>query len=161
MMQIKEMQEDMPMTATYDEIFSGRLSGILQWPQFEAVWAALAARPQGWYVRDFKNRELPDAPMPQEEFVVFLKTTEEFLRKRHREDYCGFLYVDDRENPSFLKVFDPRKMGSACGCGGAVTPRWTISSMRPQPVAEERHGLAGQAQKRANLPFLRHLFGAK
>ncbi len=151
----------MPMTATYDEIFGGKLSGILQWPQFEAIWAALAARPQGWYVRDFRSRELPGAPMPPEDFLAFLKTTEEFLRKRHREDYCGFLYVDDKENPTFLKIFDPRKMGSACGCGGAVSPRWTISSMPPQLAAEEPGRLPGHAQEQANPSFLRRLFGAK
>ena len=112
------------------------MKGLLQWSQFEALWAALRAEPQGWFVRDFKARAIPDAPLPPEDFLRFLDEAEVFLRKRHREEYCGFLYLDDVESPSFIKVFDPRKMGSACGCGGAVKPRWTISRMMPELTEE-------------------------
>ncbi|HHN73361.1 MAG TPA: hypothetical protein ENK13_04665, partial [Thermopetrobacter sp.] len=123
------------MTGTgYRDRFSGRLIGLLQWSRFEKLWSRLAAEAEGWYVRDFGRDELPDAPLSAADFRDFLRRTEDFLRRRHREDYCGFLYVDDAENPTFIKVFDPRKMGSACGCGGSVSPRWTISRMPPEPL---------------------------
>ncbi len=146
----------------YREIFSGRLVGLLQWPQFERLWQWLADNPDGWYVRDFRTGGLPAAPMPAEEFRLFLKETEAFLRRRHREEYCGFLYADDAEAPVFIKVFDPRRMGSACGCGGAVVPRWTISRMPPVPLeaeAGESGENGGRAGARASL--LRRFFGAR
>jgi len=129
----------MATASDYEAAFSGRLKGVLQWPQFERLWRRLRANPQGWYVRNFAGRHVPESPMKPEAFEVFLDETEKFLRKRHREDYCGFIYLDDLENPTFIKVFDPRNMGSACGCGGEVKPRWTISRM-PPVLAEDGAG---------------------
>ena len=119
----------------YLALFSGRLYGILQWDRFACIWRYLQDDPDGWYVRDFRKSALPDSPMPADEFRVWLKETEDFLRRRHRDEYCGFLYVDDQEAPSFLKIFDPRKMGTSCGCSGGIEPRWTVSRM--PPVREE------------------------
>ena len=151
--------EAMPRSG-YREKFTGRLIGLLQWAQFEALWARLAERSEGWYVRDFREKTLPEAPMPPEAFRQFLSEAEDFLRRRHREDYCGFLYVDDPDDPTFMKVFDPRKMGSACGCGGTVVPRWTISRMPPQPVGEEAEAQSGKEEPAARRPsLLRRLFG--
>ena len=134
--------EAMPRSG-YREKFTGRLIGLLQWAQIEALWARLAER-----------------PMPPEAFRQFLSEAEDFLRRRHREDYCGFLYVDDPDDPTFMKVFDPRKMGSACGCGGTVVPRWTISRMPPQPVGEEAEAQSGKEEPAARRPsLLRRLFG--
>ncbi len=119
----------------YLALFSGRLYGILQWDRFARIWQYLQDDPEGWYVRDFRKSALPGSPMPADEFRAWLAETEDFLRRRHREDYCGFLYVDDQEAPSFLKIFDPRKMGTSCGCSGGIEPRWTVSRM--PPVREE------------------------
>ncbi len=143
----------------YREVFSGRLIGLLQWSQFERLWQWLADNPEGWYVRDFKTRQLPATPMTAAEFREFLKDAEAFLRRRHREDYCGFLYADDAETPLFIKVFDPRKMGSACGCSGKVVPRWTISRMPPASLddeAEEARGSEGEMATGSS--FFRRLF---
>ena len=140
----------------YAEKFSGRLFGVLDWNDFSRLWDGLRRRPDGWYVRDFRRRVLPARPMPVDDFSAWLEETEDFLRKRHREDYCGFLYVDDKHEPSFIKVFDPRKMGSACGCGGEVTPRWTVSRARPglpeESAEEAKNGEKGPS-------FLRRIFG--
>ncbi len=146
--------------AEYREKFTGRLVGLLQWSQFETLWTRLAERPEGWYVRDFTEKVLPQAPMSAEAFRRFLSETEEFLRRRHREDYCGFLYVDDPEDPTFMKIFDPRKMGSACGCGGTVVPRWTISRMPPMPIGDEADARTGQEMPERQRPsLLKRLFG--
>ena len=122
--------------ASYAAFFDGSLKGLLQWRQFDDLWEYLRAHPEGWYVRDFSGRQVPRAPMPAPEFLAFLNEAEDFLRRRQQEDYCGFIYLDDVENPSFIKVFDPRRMGSACGCGGQVSPRWTISRQLPLLAAE-------------------------
>ena len=142
---------------TYAELFSGRLKGVLQWSRFDALWRALRDDPAGWYVRDFTTRAIPAAPLAEEEFRTFLDEAEAFLRKRQRSDYCGFIYLDDVDAPAFIKVFDPRKMGSACGCGGDVKPRWTISRMPPQPLPSERP--VAQTESRQGGGLLRRLLG--
>ncbi|GEM_PF-2801762 len=150
-------------TADYDALFKGSLRGLLQWAQFEALWARLRAAPDGWYVRDFKARGIPEQPLSSQAFLQFLDEAEDFLRKRHREEYCGFIYLDDLEHPSFIKVFDPRKMGSACGCGGAVQPRWTISRQLPR-LADDGGDTGGRNRKdteggSSGGGWLRRLFG--
>ena len=142
------------MQPDYEALFSGRLVGILDWQRFEALWSHLHERAEGWYVRDFSRRDVPPAPMPADAFRAWLAETEGFLRRRHREDYCGFLYADDAREPSFIKVFDPRKMGSACGCSGKVEPRWTISRAAPPAPGEEAAAAPAPAPS-----FLARLFG--
>ncbi len=143
----------------YRELFSGRLYGVLQWDRFARIWRYLAENPEGWYVRDFKGSAVPLAPLPAGEFAAWLQETEDFLRRRHREDYCGFLYVDDQERPSFLKIFDPRKMGTSCGCSGGIDPRWTVSSMPPPSDETESRADGTPAGRKGALPLLGRLFG--
>jgi len=144
----------------YLALFSGRLYGILQWDRFARIWDHLRNDPEGWYVRDFGRSALPDAPMPGAEFLAWLEETEDFLRRRHREEYCGFLYVDDQEAPSFLKIYDPRKMGTSCGCSGAIRPRWTVSRMRPVAGEEETAAEMDTSRRRSGAAsLLERLFG--
>ncbi len=149
----------MTTAASYAALFDGQLKGLLHWRQFDDLWSHLRARPEGWYVRDFPSKQLPHAPMSAEDFLAFLDEAEAFLRKRHKEDYCGFIYADDLQNPTFIKVFDPRKMGSACGCGGPVAPRWTISRQVPLLASERGEGepICRPARQRTGL--LARLFG--
>ena len=55
--------------------------------------------------------------------------------------------MDDRKSPAFIKIFDPRNMGTSCSCSGElILPRWIISRARPDalPEPEEKEkGLAG------------------
>ncbi len=149
----------MTTAASYAALFDGHLKGLLQWRQFDDLWALLRGQPEGWYVRDFPSKKVPSKPMPADEFLTFLDEAEAFLRQRHREDYCGFIYVDDVENPNFIKVFDPRKMGSACGCGGPVSPRWTISRQTPLLASEMGEGDPICRPSKQKTGLLARLFG--
>ncbi len=145
----------------YLALFSGRLYGILQWDRFDSIWRYLMDQPEGWYVRDFKKAELPGSPLPADEFRAWLAETENFLRRRHREDYCGFLYVDDQDAPSFLKIFDPRKMGTSCGCSGGIEPRWTVSRMPPVREGGDPEEGEAPAEQGGSVSLLGRLFGRR
>ncbi len=143
--------------ASYEALYGGHLKGLLQWRQFDDLWARLREEPEGWFVRDFSDRSIPEHPTPAAEFLAFLDEAEAFLRRRHREDYCGFIYLDDTGNPTFIKVFDPRKMGSSCSCSTEpVPPRWTISRTRPVLAAD----LAPPQEKEERKGILARLFGS-
>ena len=147
----------MAAAASFEALYRGHLKGLLQWRQFDELWARLRARPEGWFVRDFSRRDIPGEPLSAEEFLAFLDETEAFLRRRHREDYCGFIYLDDIENPSLIKVFDPRKMGTSCSCGtDPVPPRWTISRLKPELAADTA---PPPREKTRGGGFLARLFG--
>ena len=147
----------MAAAASFEALYRGNLKGLLQWRQFEDLWARLRAAPEGWYVRDFADGAIPESPLSGEEFLAFLDEAEAFLRRRHREDYCGFIYLDEFERPGIIKVFDPKKMGSSCSCSTEpVPPRWTISRQKPE-LAADRVPPPEEAPRRKGL-FAR-LFG--
>ncbi len=126
--------------ASYRAAMGGRFAGILSWQDFAKLWARLREAPEGWFLyAPADSPPPPEAPLSSEDFLDFLQEAEDFLRKMQRADYCGAVYVDDREAPHFVKIFHPRNMGSSCGCGGPILPKWTLSRMRPEtlPTAQD------------------------
>ena len=127
--------DDLPDTP-YWRATQGFFSGVLRWPEMADLWARLKADPDRWFVFDTQGPP-PRAPLPAGEFLAFLDDVETFVRARHRHDYCGFVYVDDRCRPKVVKIFDPAEMGSSCGCSGElVLPRWLVSRLPPDPLPE-------------------------
>ena len=54
------------------------------------------------------------------------------LRHEHAEDYCGIVYTDSMNHPTYIKVFDPNNLGSTCGSSGnPPLPGWILSHMQP------------------------------
>lgn len=112
--------------------FEAGSTGILHWEQLDRLWAQLRERADGaWYVYAV-GEEVPWEPAPAERFLRFIDEVDALLRLDHDEEYCGIVYVDDRENPAFVKIFDPNNLGSSCGSSGLrVLPGWVISRVRP------------------------------
>jgi len=119
------------MTTNFRDLYFGKFYGVLMWKQFDAHWAWLNDNPNDWYVWDCLD-EQPKTPLPPKQFKAFLVEAEEFVRQQDSAKQCGFMYIDAPSAPTLLKVFDPKRMGSACGCSGEpILPRWTISKMKP------------------------------
>lgn len=122
---------------TFTERYWGAFTAILRWPQLDAFWQVLRQQPEGWYVYQIGETP-PSEPLSGEAFTTFLDELDTLLREDHREDYCGIVYVDDREQPGFIKVYDPNNLGASCGSSGRhIPPRWIISRMAPEPVADD------------------------
>lgn len=112
-------------------IYNGSLSGLLTWEAVEAVLAEMRARPDGWWIYDTRE-DLPRVPVPASELPSRLDDMMAFLRRHHRADYCGFVYVDDKSAPRLVKVYDPRN-ASSCSLGAPI-PVYTISAMPPEAL---------------------------
>ncbi len=126
-------RQPFPDTAFW-RLFQGRLFGILTWAQFDAFWPLLSGRAGEWFVFD-PLATAPDAPMPAEAFETFLDQARQMLERRRDLSYCGAIYADDLQAPTFVKLFDPMKMGSACAMPGTrIMPRWTLSRLRPDSL---------------------------
>ncbi len=112
--------------------FNAGFTGILHWSQLESLWARLRERADaGWYVYAVGDA-VPGTPATSEEFTRFLAEVDSLLRVEHDEDYCGVVYVDDCERPSFVKIFDPNNLGASCGSSGLrVLPGWVLSLEPP------------------------------
>lgn len=114
---------------SFRDAYDGWLSGLLEWSDYDQVMALVAADPAGWWVYDTRG-EVPSSPTEAVELADRLAEIDAFLRGRHRANYCGFVYVDDRVRPSLVKVYDPRN-ASACGVGGSIAA-FTVSRMQPE-----------------------------
>ncbi len=112
--------------------FQAGSTGMLYWSDLDALWARLRERAdEHWYVYAVGD-VVPQAPVSAEDFRRFLEEVDRLLRQDHDEDYCGIVYVDDREAPSFVKIFDPNNLGSSCGSSGLrVLPGWVLSQVPP------------------------------
>ncbi|MFO8155759.1 MAG: hypothetical protein ACQERR_07540 [Pseudomonadota bacterium] len=127
----------MEHSSRFQQLYHGALIGILRWHQLDAFWERLRADPEGWYVYQV-GEAVPDEPLPAAELPAFLEELDALLRHDHREDFCGIVYVDDREAPTFVKVYDPNNLGASCGSSGRVIPpRWLLSRVPPEAVAED------------------------
>lgn len=115
----------------YINAFKGGFSGILRWRQLDHLWEKVLTSNQAWYVYAVGETP-PETVVTNEQLKTFLTELDVLLRKEHDEDYCGVVYADNRENPSFIKVFDPNNLGSSCSTSTiALLPAWTISTLKP------------------------------
>lgn len=78
------------------------------------------------------GEEPPQRPCSAEQFERFVSEIGMLLRAEHDHPYCGIVYVDDRCQPGMVKIYDPARLGSSCGSGGArVMPKWVLSRCAP------------------------------
>ncbi|UOG91928.1 MAG: hypothetical protein L3K52_17335 [Candidatus Thiothrix sulfatifontis] len=124
------------MSVTFTQYFDGSFQGILRWHQLDALWEKVRAQPEGWYA-SLVGEALPDAPLAAEALEQFIREMDTLLREEHDYDYCGVVYADNPAAPTMIKIYDPHNMGSSCGCSGErIWPRWVLSHLKPEPLAE-------------------------
>lgn len=112
--------------------FRGSFSGVLRWPQLDELWKTLKADADGdWYLYAI-GHEPPGQPSGAEDLVRFIDEVDVLLRKEHEEEYCGIVYTDSFESPSFVKIFDPHNLGVSCGYSdNPPLPGWVLSKIPP------------------------------
>jgi len=124
------------MTVTTDPFISaykGRFSSILRWHQLDDFWHQLKtnAKDQIWYLYAV-GQGVPENPENKEKIIEFINEIDILLHQAHDEDYCGVVYVDDVEKPTFIKIFDPNNLGVSCGYSdNPPPPGWILSQIKP------------------------------
>ena len=116
---------------SFRDAYGGWLSGLLDWDDVVEVFDRIRADGRGWWIYDTRS-EVPAIPVGESEIANALDEILSFLRRHHRADYCGFVYVDDKNDPRLVKVYDPRN-ASSCSLGTPI-PAYTISAMQPEPL---------------------------
>jgi hypothetical protein len=116
--------------------YRGLLYNILSWDQLTAFWGRLD-RQAGWYLYPV-GHDLPVAKASANEVDRFVREIDTLLHREHEEDYCGIVYADDLEKPSFIKIYDPGNLGVSCGSSGRhIYPGWIMSLQRPVELEPE------------------------
>lgn len=126
------------MTATaFSQQLNGNFVGMLDWPQLDALWLRVRSEPQGWYASQ-SNEAVPTTPLSVDALNHFIDEVDALLRREHKQSFCGIVYADNREQPAFIKIYDPHNMGSFCSCSSApVQPLWVLSRIKPEPLEED------------------------
>lgn len=115
----------------YLQAFRGTFYGVLRWHQLDLLWKKVLQSPQAWYVYAVGETP-PDTPLDAPTLGKVLSEIDELLRREHEEDYCGIVYTDSMDHPSYIKVFDPNNLGSTCGSSGnPPLPGWILSHLQP------------------------------
>lgn len=117
------------------DAYKGRFTNMLHWPDFHQLIERLQGCNDGnWYL--YAVGETPPAECASSaDGGKFLQEISRLIEKDHDEDYCGIVYVDDRENPSFVKFYDPNNLGASCGSSGKhVFPGWIMSRIPPEDL---------------------------
>ena len=92
---------------------------------------------EGWYIYEV-NRSVPDSVTQNNNVAIKIEQIDQHLRKEHEEDYCGIVYADNLDNPEFIKVFDPKSIGTSCSIAKTPPlPKWIISKIKPQQLTQQ------------------------
>ena len=126
------MTDSNDFSSDYMQKYNGRLVALRHWSDLTAFWETLLKNADdGWYVYGV-GEPPPTEPVSAAKLAEFVRELDALLHRDHDEDYCGIVYVDDREHPEFVKIYDPNNLGSSCGSSGRlILPGWTLSRARP------------------------------
>ena len=150
------MQNAAQLDQPQDEFLSrlhGLLYSLLSWQQLTNFWAKVD-RNAGWYLYAV-GEEVPAQPASPDQVEKFIAEIDALLRRDHHENYCGIVYADNLEQPSFVKIYDPNHLGSSCGSSAtksSILPGWLMS--RTPPRALEIRGVVTGQRKRWWQSFL-------
>jgi hypothetical protein len=123
------------MAKQFIEKFKGSFYGVLRWPQLDALWDAVRQnQDQRWFIYHV-GEEPPTEPVVREKLEQFIGEIDSLLRSEHQEDYCGIVYADDLQQPTFIKIFDPNNLGVSCGFSeNPPLPGWVLSLTKPDDL---------------------------
>ena len=112
--------------------YRGGFTNMLRWEELDTLWNTIRSRAdQGWYIYPVGEAP-PQTPSSGAQVDRFLSEIDALLHREHDEDYCGIVYADDREQPRFVKIYDPNNLGSVCGSSAAPPfPGWILSLLAP------------------------------
>lgn len=126
-------------SSNFIDAYHGRLASILKWEELDQFWQLLKDVSHGdWYIY-IPGEIPPDNPASEDVFDHFLDEINERLKKEHQEDYCGIVYVDNRNAPRLVKIYDPGNLGVVCGYSdNPPQPGWVLSCYKPVSITHKR-----------------------
>jgi hypothetical protein len=128
---------DMSIKEAYVEAFRGNFTSTMRWPDLDEFWKSLKRQADDhWYI--YAVGEVPpEKTSDKSQLLNFIDSIDELLHREHDEDYCGIVYVDNKETPGFIKIFDPNNLGVTCGFSdNPPLPGWILSRIQPVELEE-------------------------
>jgi hypothetical protein len=129
----------------YLDAFKGRFTSLMRWHQLDNFWQNLKLKvDDGWYIYHVGDTP-PESPVERKKLLEFIDEIDTLLHEEHEEDYCGIVYTDDMDNPSYIKIFDPNNLGVTCGFSEKPPlPGWILSRIPPVELEEALYPAANR-----------------
>ena len=117
----------------FQTLYTGRLWSVMYWEQLDAFWRRIEPG-AGWYVYAV-GEAVPTATATAAAVSAFIARIDDLLRKEHHHDYCGIVYADQLDAPTFVKIFDPNNLGVSCGFSdNPPLPGWILCRVAPEDL---------------------------
>ncbi len=123
---------DISIKEAYISAFKGNFTSTMRWPHLDEFWKVLKAQADdNWYIYAV-GEAAPEATSSKAHLLMFIDKIDALLHQEHDEDYCGIVYIDNKESPEFIKIFDPNNLGVSCGFSdNPPLPGWILSRIQP------------------------------
>ena len=123
------------LTPDFKQRFSGSFYGVLKWTNLDELWQKIKSQADAdWYIYS-PGHDVPESTVTNERLFTFIDEINDLLHKEHEKDYCVIVYVDDKDKPSFVKIFDPNNLGVSCGFSdNPPLPGWILSKIKPMAL---------------------------
>ena len=130
---------------TFHLAFRGHFTSLLSWQQLDEFWEVVRHRANGgWYIYAI-GMPAPAGESAAADVIKFITAVNTLLHADHAEDYCGIVYTDHKQTPTFIKIFDPYNLGVSCGfSNNPPLPGWIMSLIPPQTLKSRRPLPAGR-----------------
>ncbi len=114
------------------QAFKGSFKATLRWEQLDRFWDVMRQDAGGgWYVYAVGETP-PQAAATEAQVNCFIDEVDKLIRAEHDEGFCGIVYADDLQSPSFVKIYDPNNLGVVCGYSEQPPlPGWTLTKVEP------------------------------
>ena len=134
-----------PLQQNYLDAFRGRFTSLMRWHHLDDFWENFKQQvDDGWYIYHVGDVP-PESPVYRNKLLEFIREIDTLLHQEHEEDYCGIVYTDDKENPSYIKIFDPNNLGVSCGYSEKPPlPGWILSRIPPIELEEALYPAANR-----------------
>ena len=111
--------------------FQGKFTNMLRWEQLDGLWDSVRQTKKNWHIYAVGEAP-PEKTVTEQQLENFLIEITHLLKEEHQEDYCGIVYTDNKDNPSFIKIYDPNNLGVVCGfSSNPPLPGWILSELKP------------------------------
>ncbi len=116
----------------YLNAFRGSFTSTMRWSELDAFWQTLRAQADdNWYIYAV-GQTPPVRPVSKQQLLTFIDEIDILLHREHDEDYCGIVYIDNHQEPAYIKIFDPNNLGVTCGFSEKPPlPGWILSRIQP------------------------------
>ena len=123
---------EMAIEQAYLSAFKGGFTSTMRWHELDDFWQVLKRHADDhWYIYAV-GAAPPQATVEKSQFLNFIDQIDVLLHNEHDEDYCGIVYIDNKETPEFIKIFDPNNLGVSCGFSdNPPLPGWILSRLQP------------------------------